>query len=44
MVFFLVCFFFAKPIYDLLLHALQMGGRRRSVKLIYTAPQELFFT
>src|SRR6185437_12533622 len=44
-VFFLVCFFFAKPIYDLLLLPYRWAaGGSQDVKLIFTAPQELFFT
>jgi sec-independent protein translocase protein TatC len=44
-VFFLGCFFFAKPIYDLLLLPYRWAaGSSQDVKLIFTAPQELFFT
>lgn len=44
-VFFLACFFFAKPIYDLLLLPYKWAaGDSQDVKLIFTAPQELFFT
>jgi sec-independent protein translocase protein TatC len=44
-VLFLVCFFFAKPIYDLLLIPYKWAsGDSKDVKLIFTAPQELFFT
>ncbi len=44
-VFFLVCFFFAKPIYDVLLIPYKWAaGDNQDVKLIFTAPQELFFT
>ena len=44
-VFFLICFFFAKPIYDLLLIPYKWAaGDSSTVKLIFTAPQELFFT
>jgi len=44
-VFFLICFFFAKPIYDLLLIPYKWAaGDSQAVKLIFTAPQELFFT
>lgn len=44
-VFFLVCFFFADPIYKILLVPYQWAsGDAPNVELIYTAPQELFFT
>ena len=43
-VFFLICFFFAKPIYDLLLIPYKWAAGDSAVKLIFTAPQELFFT
>jgi sec-independent protein translocase protein TatC len=44
-VFFLICFFFAKPIYDILLLPYKWAaGGAEDVKLIFTAPQELFFT
>ncbi len=43
--FFLICFFFAKPIYDVLLLPYKWAaGDSEDVKLIFTAPQELFFT
>ena len=38
---FLVCFFFAKPIYDILLVPFKQAG---GTNMIYTAPQEFFFT
>ncbi len=45
LVFFLICFFFAKPIYNLLLIPYKWAaGGAPNVKLIFTAPQELFFT
>ena len=40
-VFFIVCFIFAKPIYDLLVLPFRWAG---GDKMIYTAPQEFFFT
>ena len=40
-VLFLVCFFFAKPIYDLLVQPFIWAGGKN---MIYTAPQEFFFT
>jgi sec-independent protein translocase protein TatC len=40
-VLFLICFFFAKPIYDLLLQPFIWAGGKN---MIYTAPQEFFFT
>ncbi|MEO6015095.1 MAG: twin-arginine translocase subunit TatC [Devosia sp.] len=43
-VLFLICFFFAKPIYDLLLQPYVWASGDNAVKLIFTAPQELFFT
>jgi sec-independent protein translocase protein TatC len=42
--FFIVCFIFAKQIYDLLLVPYQWASGGSEVKLIFTAPQELFFT
>ena len=43
--FFLICFFFAEPIYKLLLIPYKVAaGNSQDVKLIFTAPQELFFT
>ncbi|MDO8360264.1 MAG: twin-arginine translocase subunit TatC [Devosia sp.] len=44
MVFFIGCFIFAKPIYDLLLIPYKWAAGDSAVKLIFTAPQELFFT
>ncbi|MCB8836677.1 twin-arginine translocase subunit TatC [Aurantimonas sp. VKM B-3413] len=46
---FLVCFFFAKPIFNILVIPYQTathwaGVDNRQVELIYTAPQEFFFT
>lgn len=46
---FLVCFFFAKPLFNLLVVPFQWavewaGLSGRQVELIYTAPQEFFFT
>lgn len=39
------CFFFAAEIYDLLLHPyVRAAGDRPDLRLIYTAPQEFFFT
>lgn len=39
------CFFFAAEIYDLLLYPyLRAAGDRPDLRLIYTAPQEFFFT
>ncbi len=44
-VFFIGCFAFADPIYNLLLIPYQWAaGGAPNVKLIFTAPQELFFT
>jgi sec-independent protein translocase protein TatC len=42
---FLVCFFFANQIYDILLYPYKqaVGGDTR-IEMIYTAPQEFFFT
>jgi sec-independent protein translocase protein TatC len=42
---FLVCFFFAKDIYNILLYPYKqaIGGTTR-IEMIYTAPQEFFFT
>lgn len=42
---FVVCFAFAKPIYNLLLwpYRVAVGGDMR-IEMIYTAPQEFFFT
>jgi len=45
LVFFVICFFFADPIYNLLLNPFKWAaGGAPNVKLIFTAPQELFFT
>ncbi|MEP7241726.1 MAG: twin-arginine translocase subunit TatC [Devosia sp.] len=41
LVFFIACFAFAKPIYDILLVPFAAAG---GTNMIYTAPQELFFT
>lgn len=42
---FLVCFWFAKPIYNLLLWPYRWAaGVDAPIELIYTAPQEFFFT
>jgi sec-independent protein translocase protein TatC len=42
---FLVCFYFAKPIYNLLLWPYRLAvGDDAPIELIYTAPQEFFFT
>ena len=42
---FLVCFWFAKPIYNLLLWPYRLAaGTDAPIELIYTAPQEFFFT
>ena len=42
---FLVCFCFAKPIYNLLLWPYRLAaGADAPIELIYTAPQEFFFT
>ena len=42
---FLVCFWFAKPIYNLLLFPYRLAaGTDAPIELIYTAPQEFFFT
>ena len=44
-VFFLICFFFAKPIYDVLLLPYKWAsGDSPNLEMIYTAPQEFFFT
>ncbi|RMF08056.1 MAG: twin-arginine translocase subunit TatC, partial [Alphaproteobacteria bacterium] len=42
---FLVCFWFAKDIYNILLYPYKqaVGGDTR-IEMIYTAPQEFFFT
>ena len=42
---FLVCFWFAKPIYNLLLWPYRLAvGSDLQIEMIYTAPQEFFFT
>lgn len=42
---FAVCFYFAKPIYNLLLWPYRVAiGADAPIELIYTAPQEFFFT
>jgi sec-independent protein translocase protein TatC len=42
---FVVCFWFAKPIYNLLLWPYRLAaGVNAPIELIYTAPQEFFFT
>ncbi len=42
---FVVCFWFAKPIYNLLLWPYRVAaGADAPIELIYTAPQEFFFT
>jgi sec-independent protein translocase protein TatC len=42
---FVVCFWFAKPIYNLLLWPYRVAaGTDAPIELIYTAPQEFFFT
>jgi sec-independent protein translocase protein TatC len=42
---FIVCFYFAKPIYNLLLWPYRVAvGEDAPIELIYTAPQEFFFT
>ena len=42
---FIVCFYFAKPIFNLLLWPYRLAaGADAPIKLIYTAPQEFFFT
>ena len=46
-VLFIACFFFAKPIYNLLLWPFEwaaLSSGVQNVKLIYTAPLEYFFT
>ena len=41
----IVCFYFAAEIYDILLHPYtRAAGERTDLRLIYTAPQEFFFT
>jgi sec-independent protein translocase protein TatC len=43
-VFFLLCFFFAVPIFNLLIVPYeQAAGENTSIELIFTAPQEFFF-
>ncbi|HEY8299692.1 MAG TPA: twin-arginine translocase subunit TatC, partial [Methyloceanibacter sp.] len=42
---FLVCFWFARPIYNLLLWPYRLAvGSDVPIEMIYTAPQEFFFT
>jgi len=42
---FAVCFYFAKPIYNLLLFPYRLAaGADAPIEMIYTAPQEFFFT
>jgi len=42
---FLVCFWFAKPIYNILLWPYRLAaGTDAPIEMIYTAPQEFFFT
>ena len=42
---FILCFYFAAEIYDLLLYPYtRAAGERPDLRLIYTAPQEFFFT
>lgn len=42
---FLICFWFAKPIYNLLLWPYRLAaGADAPIEMIYTAPQEFFFT
>ncbi|GBE42767.1 sec-independent protein translocase protein TatC [bacterium BMS3Bbin10] len=42
---FLVCFYFAKEIYDILLYPYKAAvGEDTRIEMIYTAPQEFFFT
>ena len=42
---FLVCLYFAKPIYNLLLWPYRWAaGANAPIEMIYTAPQEFFFT
>ena len=42
---FLLCFYFATEIFNLLIDPYeQAAGENRDIKLIYTAPQEFFFT
>jgi len=42
---FLVCFWFARPIYNLLLWPYRLAvGSEAPIEMIYTAPQEFFFT
>jgi sec-independent protein translocase protein TatC len=42
---FLVCFFFAREIYDILLYPYKAAvGADTPIEMIYTAPQEFFFT
>lgn len=41
---FCICFYFSKQIFNLLLHPYEVASGGHMVKLIYTAPQEFFFT
>lgn len=41
---FFLCFFFAKPIYNILLFPFELAAGGTEIKLIYTAPQEFLFT
>ncbi|HMB46928.1 MAG TPA: twin-arginine translocase subunit TatC [Afifellaceae bacterium] len=42
---FVVCFYFADDIFNLLIYPFERAaGQERDIKLIYTAPQEYFFT
>src|SRR6476620_5863382 len=42
---FLICLWFAKPIYNLLLFPYRLAaGFDAPIEMIYTAPQEFFFT
>ncbi len=43
-VLFVLCFAFSKQIYDILLVPYQWAAGQEAVRLIFTAPQELFFT
>ena len=40
----IVCFFFASPIFDVLVQPYRAAVAPKPVELIYTAPQEFFFT
>src|SRR5690606_12163780 len=42
---FVICFYFAQPIFNILLYPYeQAAGTDTTIELIYTAPQEYFFT